>query len=140
MKFINNLQKFMYGRYGIDELSNFLLKIYLVLIIIDIFINSLALFIIETVLMILIIYRTLSKKTYLRLSENKKFLNLKKSLFSKKDGNYIYKKCHFCKTKLRLPLPEKKGIKYVKCPECKKRNKFLILRSEKIEIIKNKSS
>ena len=44
-----------------------------------------------------------------------------------KDRRYhVYKKCRHCKTILKLPLPNKRGLKKVKCPECKKKNKFLI--------------
>ena len=39
MKFINKLQKFMYGRYGIDELYKFLFYFYILLLILNLFIK-----------------------------------------------------------------------------------------------------
>lgn len=142
MNFINKVQKFMHGRYGVDNLTKFILYIYFILIFINIFLKSYILSLIELLLIIIIFYRTLSKKIYKRSNENVKFMNLKNKFKSKakpKDTDtHIYKRCHHCSRVLRLPIPSAKGIKYVKCPDCKKRNTFLILKSEKIEIIKNK--
>ena len=141
MKFLNDFQKFMYGRYGIDELSKHIFYLYIILLIINFFIKSYILSLIELVLIIIIIYRTLSKNVLKRYLENKKFLStltkLKKSK-PKDTDTHIYKRCHYCGRILRLPLPDKKGIKRVKCPDCHKRNRFLILKAEKIEVIKNK--
>ena len=142
MNFINKIQKFMYGRYGIDNLTKFVLKIYFVLLIINIFLKTYVLTIIELLLIIAIFYRTLSRKIYKILDENIKFMKLANRFkFKDKPKNtdsHIYKRCHHCGRILRLPIPSKKGIKHVKCPDCNKRNTFLILKSEKIEIIRNK--
>ena len=40
MKFLNKIQRFMYGRNGLDELNMFLFQVYLVLFILNIFIKS----------------------------------------------------------------------------------------------------
>lgn len=40
MKFEEKIRKFMYGRYGPDELYKFLFELYIVLIIINLFIRS----------------------------------------------------------------------------------------------------
>ncbi len=140
----NRFIKFMYGRYGIDELYKFLFKIYICLLIINLFLKSSILLIAELILMIIMFYRVFSKKIYNRSNENTKFLKIKKNIFkifkpnqSTIDKNHIYKNCHHCSTTLKLPIPPKKGIKHVKCPTCKKRNTYLILKCEKIEIIKN---
>lgn len=140
MKYINDFQRFMYGRYGIDELTKFMLKIYFILIIINIFVRSFILTIIELIFIAIIFYRTLSKNKTKRTKENNAFMNLFSSNYKVKfKDDHVYKKCHHCKCVLRLPIPEKKGFKHVKCPDCHKRNTFLILKSEKIEIIKNKN-
>ena len=39
MKFIDKIRKFMYGRYGPDELYIFLFKLYIFLLIIDLFVK-----------------------------------------------------------------------------------------------------
>lgn len=147
MKFLNKIQQFMYGRYGFDELSKFLFKIYIVLFIINLFLKNYILNVIELLMVVIIIYRFLSKNIYKRSGENVKFRKLSKKLFAPflnikrnfKDKDHVYKKCHYCKTTLKLPLPNKRGFKKVKCTNCKKKNKFLILKKIKVEIIKNKN-
>ena len=102
--------------------------------------------IIEFILVVVILYRFISKDIYKRSRENVLFRKIKKKLFKPfsnikrniNDKDHVYKKCHYCKTTLKLPLPNKRGIKKVKCTNCKKRNKFLILKKVKIELIKNK--
>lgn len=142
-KWQRNIYQFMYGRYGIDDLYKFNLILYFILIIIDIFVNSKILSIIELMIATNIFYRVLSKNKYQRTRENelylkiknkvlKPFINIKRNI---QDKDYVYKKCHHCKTILRLPLPPTKGIRHSVCPTCKKRNTFLILKSYKIEVI-----
>ena len=145
MKIINKIQRFMYGRYGIDDLYKFLFKLYLVLLIANLFINSKILLLIELVIIFIMFYRLFSKKIGKRVKENNKYLKIKKYILKPwqnimrnvKDNNHVYKKCHHCKNTLRLPVPSKRGIKHVVCPICKKRNKFLVLKKLKIEVIKN---
>lgn len=149
MKFINKIQRFMIGRYGPDELYNFLLKLYIFLFIIDLFFNSIILTTIELLVVIIMFYRFLSKNTYTRRKENQTYLKLKKQVLKpfknlKRNFNdrefYVYKKCKKCKTTLKLPLPPKRGIQHVKCPKCKNKIKFFCLRQEKIEVIKPKKN
>ena len=143
MNYIYKFQEFMKGRYGInDDLNKFLYKLFLILIIINIIFRNLIVRIVYIMLLVIVIYRFVSKKIYIRSNENIKFLKLKKSFVSlnekSKSQNYIYKKCHKCKTRLRFTIPYKKGIKHSVCPKCKYRNMFLILKNQKIDIIKNK--
>ena len=56
MNYINKFQKFMYGRYGIDELYTFLFKVYLFLFIINIFIRSSILTYLELFIRLALIY------------------------------------------------------------------------------------
>lgn len=145
MKYINKFQKFMYGRYGADDLYSFLFKTYLILFILNMFIKNIILTIIEFIIVLVVFYRFFSKNVSARRNENKKFLeikdNINKPLKNIKrnilDKEHIYKKCYRCKTTLKLPLPNKRGIKHAKCPNCKKRVIFFTLRKEKIEIIKD---
>jgi|GEM_PF-4114452 len=60
----NKLRTFMIGRYGIDELYKVLLVIYTILILINIFIRSKIIAVIEVLLIIIMIYRVLSKNIY----------------------------------------------------------------------------
>lgn len=139
------LQKFMIGRYGPDNLYQFLLKLYIVLFIIDLFIQSKILSMIELVVVLILFYRFFSKNISRRRKENQAYLKMKKVVlkpFKNLKRNYqdrdyyVYKKCHKCKTTLKLPLPLKRGIQKVKCPTCKSRIKFFCMRHEKIEVIK----
>ena len=136
MNFIYKFRNFMNGRYGTDELNSFIFKIYVLLLIVNIFIKSNIIFYIELFLLLIILLRYFSKNIYRRGRENRAFLNIKNKLIFKDDK--IYRRCHKCKIKLKLPLPSKIGIKKVKCPECGHRNKFIILRKEKIDIIRNR--
>lgn len=144
MKLQEKIRKFMYGRYGFDELYNFLFYVYLFLLMVDLFFNSKLLSLLELIIMFIIFYRTFSKNIYARSNENQKYLKIKRKI-SKwfeniKDKDHIYKKCRYCKTTLKLPLPDKIGIKHVKCPKCKKRLSVLAFKRQKVEIIKNKRS
>lgn len=144
MKLLEKIQKFMYGRYGIDELSNLLFKIYIIVFLINLFLDNKLLLLTETIIIFIMIYRTLSKRINKRRNENKKYLNIRTS-FNKRiknlkdrvmDRSHIYKKCSKCKTILKLPIPNKRGIKHTTCPKCKKRITLFTLREVKVEIIR----
>lgn len=146
MKYIDKFRRFMYGRYGTDELYQFLLKLYVILIVLNIFLKSKIVTIIEFIIIIVMFYRLFSKNIKLRRKENalylkiknllcKPFINLKRNI---KDKEHVYKKCHKCKIVLKLPLPSKRGLKKAKCPNCGKRVKIFTLRQERIEIIRDK--
>ena len=145
MKYIDRFQKFMKGRYGPDELYKFLFKLYIVLVILNLFIKSKVLFLIELLIITYMFYRFFSKKIYKRSNENQVYLKIKNKLCHPfknvkrniKDKEHIYKKCYKCKTTLKLPLPSKRGIKNAKCPKCGKRVRFITLRQEKIEVYRN---
>ncbi len=132
-------------RYGIDNLYMFLFTLYFILIIINMFINSFILTILELIIVIIMLYRMFSKNKYRRSREEALYLKVKdniKSFFKKsknKDKDHVYKRCHKCKTKIRLPLPSSIGIKYVTCPKCKNKFKTFVLRKQKIELIRKKS-
>ena len=101
----------MYGRYGVDNLSKFLLKIIFILFLFNILFQTYILFIIQLFLLSLIIYRILSKKIYIRSKENNIYLKIKKYIKQPfkniirnyKDKDHIYKKCRKCKKVLKLP-------------------------------------
>jgi len=140
MKLKDKIQKLMYGRYGIDDLNNFLFKLYFLLFLINIFTNSNILSTIELLLFIIIIYRIFSKKIYVRSKENQKYIKYRKKVLKPlkniKDKEWIYKRCKHCKKLLKLPIPDSRGIKTIKCPKCKKESKVLILKKQKVEFIK----
>ena len=131
----------------VDELNKFLLIILFILIIITIFIRTFILDLLKFIILGIIIFRLVSKNKYSRDKENKKYLCIKKSLLKPfnniirnfKDRDlYVYKRCSKCKTTLKLPLPDKRGIHHAKCPKCKRRVTLFILRKVKVEVIKKK--
>lgn len=138
---MNKWQKRLYGRYGIDELYQFNLILYLILFVINIFVNSLILFWIQVAIITFTFFRVLSKNIKQRKKENDKYLSIKNKIVKHFDlirkkwrdrNTHMYKKCIHCKTVLRLPL--KKGTHTVKCPNCKKRFEVKCRRDEKIEV------
>lgn len=130
------LIEFMKGRYGVDNLSEFFLKVYLIVLILNLFLKNNYLFVLEIFLIVIIVFRALSKNIYKRVKENRQFLEIrgkiiepfrkiKKKTQTKKTN--IYKKCPKCRQKIKLPLPKKRGIKHTTCPTCKTRFGFLCL-------------
>ena len=147
MKFMEKFQKFMYGRYGVDELYKFLMYTYILLVIINLFIKSNIISIIELIIFIVMFYRFFSKKIYKRSTENVKFLKIKNNLLKPvyvlkrnyRDRNEcLYKRCKHCKKLLKLPIPSSRGKKIIKCPKCKKEFNVFVFRKENIEIISKK--
>lgn len=134
----------MNGRYGIDDLYYANFYLYIVLMLINIIAKSQFINVICFILIIIMLFRFFSKSTTKRKKENEKFHDIKSKIllpfnkFKKSyNSDYIYKKCPRCKTTLKLPLPLQIGIKHTKCPKCKKRISMLVLRKQKVEIIKN---
>jgi hypothetical protein len=126
--FRERIAGFMAGRYGIDRMYHFLLAICTILILINIFVNSLILSIIEIGLFVYTFYRVMSRNIYKRQQENEKFIKYAdkpKQFFklqkckNRDRKTHVYKKCPSCKNNLRLP--REKGKHTVVCPCCKTR-------------------
>lgn len=132
MRFRDKLARFFYGRYGADSLYYFLLALYFVLWFVLLFIGNffirIFLSLLQTAVLVLMIYRVLSRNVYKRRRENEIFLKLFqpfKSFFILTKNrirdikSFRYRKCPHCKAMLRLP--RRKGNHPVICPRCKKR-------------------
>lgn len=139
--FMNKIYTFFKGRYGVDELYRFLLIICIIILFVNLFFNNIYLKIMEMIIFIVAIYRSLSKNTRKRIKENNIYLDIKKKIKNYfkylqrrfKDRNtHIYKKCPKCKQKVRLPL--KKGKHLVKCPNCNNKFSVRCYRNEKIKV------
>ncbi len=123
--FRDKLSRFMYGRYGQDQLYYACLIICLILLIINTLVNSFIISVLTWIILVLIVFRTFSKNVNKRRVENEKFLKLWnpiKSTFSltirriKERKTHCFHKCPSCKKVLRLP--RKKGNHIVSCPCC----------------------
>jgi|BioPla2DNA2_1021312.scaffolds.fasta_scaffold14771_3 hypothetical protein len=124
-KFREKIIRFMYGRYGADQLYYGLLILSFVLMLINAFIRLLVLDIAVWAILILMIYRTFSRNIYKRQLENQKFLKIWNPIKSKlsllisrikESKTHRYRKCLHCKAILRLP--KRKGRHTVNCPRC----------------------
>mgnify|MGYP000590459502 CR=1 FL=1 len=64
----------MYGRYGVDQLSRFMLVVIFILCVLSLFIKGSFMSLLILVLIILTYYRMFSKNIYKRAAENEKYL------------------------------------------------------------------
>ena len=128
------LARFMYGRYGMDELSYALFALYFVLLIVNTFTHFKVFVLLVWAVLVVLTFRTLSRNIYKRRLENEKFMKIWKPIKSK--GSLTirrikeiktrrYRKCPHCKSVLRLP--RKTGKHTVNCPRCNKEFKLHIL-------------
>ena len=113
-----SLRRFMEGRYGNDKLNNTILGTALLISILGLFIRTPLLNLIAYVLMFWAIFRTLSRNTYKRYQENRKFLQFFDRL---KDRDHRYFDCPKCRQIVRVPRG--KGKIAITCPRC--REKFV---------------
>jgi predicted RNA-binding Zn-ribbon protein involved in translation (DUF1610 family) len=131
--FKNRLIRFMYGRYGVDQLYYTSIIVCFVLLIINSLVRSPIIGIIVWAILVWMTFRTFSKNIYKRRMENEKFLKIwnvvktKCSLTGRKikdHKTHRYRNCPHCKAVLRLP--RKKGYHAVDCPRCHKEFKVRI--------------
>ena len=130
-KIKNSMISFMYGRYGTDNLYNFLNVCVLILMLIELFGGSYLLTLLCLGLIIYSTFRVFSKNIVKRQAENRRYLLIKnkiKRFFTgdsalrkakKRDKKtHVFIKCPSCKNTLRLKRI--KGRHSVSCPCCHK--------------------
>lgn len=119
-KMSSGLRRFMMGRYGTDKLNMVILGAGLAVCIISMFIHfapvNLLLTLISYVLMGWAIFRSLSRNTYKRYQENRKYLMLVQRF---KDREHRYFDCPRCRQQVRVPRG--KGKIAISCPKCKEK-------------------
>ena len=120
MKMSLSLRRFMEGRYGNDKLNSTILGAAMVLVILALFIRNPLLNLIAHgvayALMFWAIFRSLSRNTYKRYQENRKFLQLFGHM---KDREHRYFDCPKCRQMVRVPRG--KGKIAITCPRCKEK-------------------
>ncbi|WP_124098123.1 hypothetical protein [Ruminococcus sp. Marseille-P6503] len=125
MKFRDRIARFMYGRYGTDNLFYFLSVVYITLMLVNVFAHSWTLYVLGIAVFVITFYRVLSRNTVKRMNENVKFnrlfggikdwfLNRKSRI--KQNKSYCFKRCPNCGKVLRLPRV--KGKHSTRCPAC----------------------
>ena len=128
----DKLNRFMQGRYGVDNLARFTLGVALFVIVVGSFMRQNAAGgVLDTVGFILIIYtyfRILSRNISARYAENQKYLTMTagirrkiaswKSQLAQRKMYHIYR-CPGCKQKIRVPRG--RGKIEIRCPKCNTR-------------------
>lgn len=119
-KFGAGIRRFMQGRYGTDKLNTAILVAGLVACLLTMFIRvsvvDIVLTVISYILMGWAIFRSLSRNTYKRYRENRKYLQLLEQI---KDRDHRYFQCPRCKQSVRVPRG--KGKISISCPKCKEK-------------------
>lgn len=122
---MNWIQRFMYGRYGVDPLNLALMGAYLALVILSSFFRGgLLLRLLAMACMLFAFYRMLSRQLDRRRAENTRFMeavrpavrwyNVRKC--RRQDKDHCYFKCPSCGQQLRVP--KGKGHISVTCRSC----------------------
>ena len=122
------LQRFMYGRYGLDSFGKFTIIVSLVLMLLANFVPARLGSVLSLLCWALLIYayfRMFSRQTYKRACENQTYLAKtakvrhffasQKSMMAQRKTHHIYK-CPTCKQKIRVP--KGKGRIEIRCPKC----------------------
>lgn len=126
------LIEFMRGRYGIDQLNNFLSWLFLFLALIGVFTRQWIFTLLAFVVIGITYFRMFSRNFQKRYNENRIFTNFMgpyydvkekvKNFFAKKKRRHQdkkthrYFKCPNCKQELRVP--KGKGKITITCPKC----------------------
>ncbi len=126
VRFRERIQRFMYGRYGVDSLSQWMTYFVLALIILNLFLRSFVVSILEFLLLAASMFRMLSKNIAKRSRENARFLKIKgkaagwlrreKNIMAQRKDFHIYT-CPNCRQKIRIP--KGKGKIKISCPKCR---------------------
>ena len=123
--FRDKMTRFMYGRYGTDQLNKCIMVIIMVLLVLSLFIRYQIFYWLAVVGIVIMYFRMLSNNIYKRAAENTRFLNatagIRKSVSRMKnrsrDKEHCYFKCPSCSQTVRVPRG--KGKISITCPKCR---------------------
>lgn len=120
------LQRFMAGRYGNDQLNQFIFILAIVSMVLEIVTRRSLFYTLTLVLLILAYVRVFSRNINKRYDENMKFLQKKDAILNKfrkqkyyaeqRKDFHIYT-CPQCRQKIRIP--KGKGKISITCPKCR---------------------
>ena len=118
--------RFMQGRYGVDQLYRFIFFLAIVLMLINNFLKNPMLNLVIYALLILDIFRMLSKNHSARYAENQKYLGYtqkvrsqfarEKNMMEQRKTHHIYT-CPGCGQKIRIPRGKGQKVE-IECPKC----------------------
>ncbi len=120
----NAFQRFMYGRYGNDQLNVFLICLYVVLFLAEALTRSVFFYYLSLAVVVWAMFRLLSRNLDRRRAENTKFMEfagpavrwLRLQRTIRRDKEHRYFKCPNCGQQLRVPRG--KGRITVTCRGC----------------------
>ena len=125
-RFREKLMRFMQGRNGFDQFSQFLNMVVLVIFVLSLFIKWAPLYYIGIALLIYMYFRVFSRNIPKRYAENQKFCNMRYDFSIKKNKMkkeweqrkiYRFYRCPMCKQKVRVP--KGRGKICITCPKCR---------------------
>lgn len=120
------MQRFMAGRYGNDQLNQFIFTVAIISMVLEIITRQSLFYTLTLVLLILAYVRVFSRNINKRYEENMKFLQRKDAILNKfrkqkyyaaQRRNYHIYTCPQCKQKIRIP--KGKGKISITCPKCR---------------------
>ena len=116
------MRRFLYGRYGVDQLNIFLLVAAVVLSVIAMILSRLGavcriigalVSLISYGFLIFYLFRFLSRNLEKRILENRRYLTWKSRILDRQNRYY---RCPNCKQTVRVP--KGRGKICIKCPKC----------------------
>lgn len=118
------LQRFMIGRYGVDEMGRVMLYGAIFLMIVSMFVKKDFIYTAALVLLLIGYFRMFSRNISKRYEENQKYLVWKNKVFrnaeaakrQRADKEHRYYKCPSCHQKVRVP--KGRGKISICCPKC----------------------
>ena len=120
------MQRFMAGRYGNDQLNQFIFIVAIISMVLEIITRQSLFYTLRLVLLILAYVRVFSRNINKRYEENMKFLQKKDAILNKfrkqkyyaaQRRNFHIYTCPQCKQKIRIP--KGKGKISITCPKCR---------------------
>lgn len=120
------MQRFMAGRYGNDQLNQFIFIVAIISMVLEIITRQSLFYTLTLVLLILAYVRVFSRNINKRYEENMKFLQKKDMILNKffkqkyyaaQRRNFHIYTCPQCKQKIRIP--KGKGKIRITCPKCR---------------------
>ncbi len=124
-KLAESFRRFMQGRYGTDTLNKHLVFLWLILSFANIFLQSLAIYILELVLCALVFFRMFSRNIFKRQAENAAYYRFTTSLKKKYSHffvrirdrkQYHFFRCPRCSAPIKMP--RRVGKFRIRCQKC----------------------
>lgn len=124
--FRERMTRFMYGRYGNDQLSRLYLGVAIVCLFVNLFTGLRLFYLAGIFLMVYGMYRSFSKDVAKMSAQNQKYLNWRYQRIAKYSNakkhwaqrkEYRFYKCPGCRQKVRVPRG--RGKIAITCPKCR---------------------